>query len=327
MKSYIKSYRYRLSGLILTVGLAFFTVLLCSLIFGRRINALSGQLKKYQDSEYNFAYILNYGITEDNELIYADADIQLYSSERDNERLSVSCLMPEDDVKYTLSEWNEVSQLKSGEIILSRNVAKKYDLEIGDTVYAQYPYSSMRFPLVVSKIMGTEYDLDNPIISNEIGVVYVGYDRDYVESTNCRYILFSEKSQAEILSSYPQIIAGLINKNENYARVLNQGIPVLMFEVFFLFAAIALSSYFFFFDSFKALRCLFLKGESRHILTRIPLIERLVLWCLPCFLSVWVSIQFMPCNSELTKRFYAIPLIIGVFYAVILWIRDQIRLH
>ncbi|MCR4781606.1 MAG: hypothetical protein K5851_02490 [Lachnospiraceae bacterium] len=327
MKTYIKNYRYRLSGIIMSIALAFLAVLLSAGIFGNRINALSNQLKHYQDSEYNIAYILNYSVPAENELIYADTDIQLFLDENGNERLAVSCLMPLENEDYTLTEMKNVSVVKSGEVLLSHNVAEKYNLGIGDTVYVEYPYSPRLFELVVSGLTDTEYDIENPIISNDIGIVYVGYDRDYVESTNCKYILFSKESQSQMLAEYPQVISGLLNKSESISNVFNQGVYALIFELIFLIGSIVLCNYFFFSKSFGILRRIYLKGYSRAVLTRMPFVERFIFWCAPCCLSIIVSNLFVPCNSELTKYFYMIPVSVSLIFIVFLWIHDSIKTH
>lgn len=311
----------------MSIALAFLTVLLSTGIFGNRINALSSQLKHYQDSEYNIAYILNYSVPAENELIYADTDIQLFLDENGNERLAVSCLMPQENADYTLPEMKKVSVVKSGEILLSHNVAEKYNLGIGDTVYVEYPYSPRLFELAVSGLTDTEYDIENPIISNDIGIVYVGYDRDYVESTNCKYILFSKESQSQMLAEYPQVIIGLLNKSESISNVFNQGVYALIFELILLIGSIVLCNYFFFSKSFGILRRIYLKGFSKAILIRIPFVERLSFWCTPCFLSILLSNIFIPCNSELTKWFYIIPASVSILYIAFLWIHDTIKAH
>ena len=68
------------------------------------MNSLNNQLKNYQDSEFEIAYILNYSITEVNEFIYADTDIQLFSNAEGIERIAASCLMPQVGTEYNLKE-------------------------------------------------------------------------------------------------------------------------------------------------------------------------------------------------------------------------------
>lgn len=327
MKTYIKNYRYRVPEIVLTVLLSFLAVMLSSLLFKNKLNELSNQLERYQSSEYSSAYILNYGISANNEWIYADTDIQLFLKEDGTERLAVSCLMPQDEVQYSLEEQKEVSKVKTGEVILSRNVAAKYNLVVGDAVYVQYPYTTRLFQMRVSAISGTEYDFENPSISNDIGIVYIGFDEEYVNSTNCKYLLFAKESMVDVLSQYPQIISGIVNKSQNQSKVFSQGIYIFAFELFFLIAALMASIYFFFSRSFIPLRRLFLKGTSRSTLVKIPLTERLIWWFIPCGIGVLISSFFIPCNSNLTRGYYIIPLAISIIFIVLAWIHDLIKAH
>ncbi len=327
MKTYIKNYRYRLSSIILTIAISFSTMLLSLLLFGNKMNSLNNQLKNYQDSEFEIAYILNYSITEVNEFIYADTDIQLFSNAEGIERIAASCLMPQVGTEYNLKELDFISGIKDNEIILTENVAQKYNLKIGDTVYVQYPYSSKLYELTIRRISETQYEFENPNISNDIGIAYVGYNENYVRNTNCKYILFCRESQTELLSKYPQVLSGLINKSQNKSFVFEQGVHILIFETIFIVFAMILVNLLFFSKSFEPLRRIYIKGSPRSILVKIPFWERIILWGIPCGVSLLINNIVLPCNSELTKYYYFIPLFMSLLFLIISTIHDFIKTH
>lgn len=327
MKTYIKTYRYRVTGIVMVALLSFMAVFIISVMFKNRLNEISNQLESYNNSDYSVAYVLNYGLLSDNEFVFPDTDIQLYLDEAGTERLAVSCLMPQKGSNYSIEELNSINTINDGEVIVSKNVADRYDLEVGDTIYVQYPYSSSLIGTYVSEISRTEYDYENPNIANGIGIVYVAYDEKYVESTKCKYLIFSETSLAKELSEHPQILSGVINKNKNQEEVLSQGIHILIFETIFLAVAMIISFQVFFSRSFALLKRLYLKGEKQSILTVIPLLERLIWWVIPCLIGMMVNMQIIPCNSELTKVFYLIPLLYAAFFVVAVWIYDCIKTH
>ena len=159
----------------------------------------------------------------------------------------------------------------------------------------------------------------------DIGIVYVAYDEKYEESTNWKYILFSKGSMVEELSRHPQIISDVINKNQNQEKVFSQGVHILIFEAVFLTAAMIISFWFFFSRSFTLLKRVYLKGAKHSILTLVPVIERLIWWGIPCLAGMLISKQIIPCNSELTRFFYSIPVFYCGIFAVVVWIYDYIR--
>lgn len=327
MKTYIRNYRFRCASIIVTIALAFLSILLSLFLFGKKMSPLSNQLKNYQNSEYEIAYVLNYNTREANEFIYADTDIQLFTKDDGTGRIAVSCLMPQVGVEYNLKELGDVSGVKDNEIILSDNVAEKYNLRIGDTVYVQYPYSSILCDMKIKSISETQYDFENPNISNDIGIVYVGFDENYVNNTKCKYIMFSRDSQAEMLSEYPQIISEIINKSNNQSFVFKQGVYVLIFEAIFVISAIVLTNVFFFSKSFEPLKRIYIKGEPRSILVKIPFLERFILWGIPCSTGLLVSMIFLPCISEFTKYYYFIPIFLSIIFLIIMTIHDFVRTH
>ena len=312
MRIYIRNYLYRLSEILITVISALMMFVLLGIIFQGSFNKINQQLHSYDNADYNYIYILSYYAPVDDSFLYPDTSIQLFTSS--NERIAVTCLMQDANVSYTMPQFPVDDLTDSGSVVISRNVAEKYHINIGETIQAEVPYSSERKSIVVRNISDTEYDISNPNIDNGIGVAYLGYDEDYRENIDSKYICFSEQSKAGILSEYPQIISTVINKSENYSQVFNQGIYVLIFEIIFTSMLIAVGEYFFFSKSFGYIRRIVLKGNTRKLIVNISVFEKLLFLMLPAAIALLTDMLLIPVVSKLAGLFYVIPIGIIVMY-------------
>lgn len=291
------------------------------LLFGTRLKAVSDQLKSYDSAQYNYAYVLNYSIDEDEVYLYPDVDILLYTDHAQQNRMAVSALMWTGKGNHAILK---IEQPREGQIVLSKNAADKYHLTVGAPVYALFSLSNEPVELSVSAIADVEYDYSNPKISNNIGMVYLPYFHAYETSINSKYILFCKDSAADLLAPYPQVIDSVINKSENYDIVMGQGIHILFFEALFMIAALYFADSIFFKRSTPVLRRIFLKGANKGILIWVPFLEKLIFGVLPLIIVCGISSVFIPCNSRLTLLFYLIPICAAILFATAACIKSLI---
>ncbi len=326
MGMYVKEYIRRVPMIIIAVAAILISSLLCYGLFHEKLNKVGGQLNSYDSADYSIIYILNYGEAFSNECLFPDTDIQFYRDADRSQRLTVSSVMREEGVLYDLKYIAPLSKLDSGEVCISRNVAEKYKLGIGETVYAEYSYSPMPVPVTVTAIMQTEFDYVHPVADNDVGVVFLGYNKNYAVSTNGKYILFSEKTKADELAEYPQIINGVINKSNSQDVVSSQGIAALVFGALLSVAAVIVSQMVFFSKSKMLLYRCYLKGMKRFLLPVIPLLERLVFCLLPCVLAQSLVASTLP-DSAITKIFRLIPISICGMFCIIMFVVDLFTLR
>ena len=326
MGMYVKGYVQRVTMIVIAVAIVVASSLLSYCLFHEKLNKAGGQLNSYGAADYSIIYILNYGEAFDNECLYPDTDIQFYQDADMAHRLTVSSIMREDGVSYNLKYLSPLSCLKPGEICIAQNVAEAYELNVGDTLFAEYSYSPVPVPVKVASITQTEYDYRNPAIDNSIGVVFLGFDEEYFASTNNKFILFAEESKANELAIFPQIITEVINKSASIETVTSQGTGALAFEVLFSLAAVILTHMLFFSKSRMPLYRCYLKGMNRFFMSAIPFVERLVFCLLPCTIAQCFSVSGIP-DSTLTKAFYMIPIIICGLYSIIMFAVDSLKLR
>ena len=266
MRQYVKGYLYRVTTIIVSIAIVVAFLLFSFVLFQRKLSKVSGQLNSYESSDYSIIYILNYGEGLNNECLYPDTDIQFYLDDGKTTRLTVSSVMKEDGVKYDLTYLSALSTLNPGEASISQNVSDRYRLKIGDSIFAEYSYSSTRIPVKIVSIIGTEFAYSNPVMDNDVGIILLGYNADYCSSTNSKYIVFASQSRAEDLSIYPQIINMVINKSVNIQHVSEQSYSILLFEAVFALIAIVLTQILFFSKSRALLYRCYLKGMKKALL-------------------------------------------------------------
>jgi len=306
-----------MAGLILAITSIIAMTCFHYLIFRESIIAVSNQLSTYEKADYQIAYKLNYCAGLKNQFIYPDADIQLYLDEAKENRMSISGLMVDEYSNYTLSEFSALSSLKTDDIAITKAVAAQYRLSVGDKVYADFPYSSEIKELTIVMIMPTDYDIMNPRIGNKVCMVYFGYNPQYVFSTKCKYMVFSDNSLAEELSELPQIIDAVVNKSENYDSVMTQGIHVLLFEAVFFIAGMFSAHNWFFVSSIPQLRRFYLKGEKKAVLWFVPMAERLIALVFPYILTSMILSFGIPVDNLFSRIYIGMPVLLSVIYSLL----------
>ena len=320
MDKYYRTYRFRTPEILVAVLTVISSFVLCSLMFGNKINKISSQLETLEKTEYNYIYVLNYPIHLCDEYVYPDTSITLYSDADQTQRIASVILMQENECDYNESFINCNSGLEENEISISHNLAVKYNLGIGATVFALYPNSSEMHELTVVSVMNTNYDFENPDIDNDIGISIVGYDGQYLSNTNNKALCLSKDSMASEISLHPQLLDRVINKASSYEKVFTQGIHILVIEFVFVLAAMFISELFFFRKSSPRLKRIFLKGAETKKLVSIPLFEHLLFGLLPMVLTIILEMKFIALNSIFTFVYYIEALAIVVCFCAIVLI-------
>ena len=316
MKIYFKGYIRRWKDILLTVVCIVLTLLLSFALFQGNLKKLSMQLESYAKADYSLIYVLNYAALIENEFIFPDADAQVYLDDLKGNRLTVSGIMKDKSVAYSSKWLSFVNSLDQTGIAISKNVSDKYGIEIGDSLYVEFPYSSDMRRYTVTNLVEANYDFIKPIVDNDIGIVFLGFDEEYKTNVKSKYIAFSKESETEILSTYPQIINSVISKAENERYVFSQGKHILVFQTVFVSIAMVLSYIFFYAKSGKLLRRCYLKGLKKSALVWLSFMEKIVFSLVPAILTIWGISKRISSHSIITKLFFMIPVvIISIFCA------------
>ena len=108
----------------------------------------------------------------------------------------------------------------------------KYGLSAGDILYAEMPYTTELQRVTVTAIGRSDYGIENPRVSSELGVVCLGYVPQHHESVIGKYILFSNRSMASELSQFPQIIDSTFSRSQLVAAVQKETMPFVLWYCF-----------------------------------------------------------------------------------------------
>lgn len=316
MRIYIKSYAHRAKEISIIVLCVVVLMGICCAMFQGKLNKVGGQLETYRDSSYETIYILNYEANLENICVYPDADIMMFQQSESSNRIAVSVVMKSDRANYTLPEIEFLNSLSSAEAVVSWNVADRYSISIGDTLFAEYSYNQQRIPITVVGVGATEFDYQNPNIGNDIGIIYIGNDNGYVENTRAKYICFADHSLASELNEYPQIIYRIVSKQSNAQSVISQGYAAFIFQALFTIAVVLISHLFFFRKSIPILKRCIIKGMSARSLLFVPFVERFAFLMLPCGIVQMFMLRYILCQSTETVVYVMIPIVLIAVYCI-----------
>lgn len=325
MRVYLQGYLQRLNEIAIAVICCIAAILLSYGLFHNQLSKISSQLSSYNAADYSYIYVLNYGVPLENIAIFSDTDAQIYSDKERSKRLTVSTVMKAANEDYAGNYLDVISNLQPDEIILTENVARKYALNEGDFLYVEYPYTNRIIEKKVVGITETDYDFLHPNIDNDIGVLYLGYEKEYEENVQCKYIAFSANSQVEALAQYPQVINSVLNKSENERYVFEQGAFILIFQFVFALVSFIVANIAFFAKSQRRLKRCYLKGMKRKWIIVMPLFEKILFFFVPANLLLFLLSSNVNTNSFFSRAYFTLPLITIVIGCAVLFLFDVKR--
>ena len=326
MGIYVKSYKSRVCGVLISVLSIVLAVLIWSLMFGNKTKRINSQLSSYSRSGYSFIYKLNYPLGVDDEYIYADSNIFVYADDNRTTRIPAVVLMQNTSSSYDASTLGFSNTLRSDQIVLARNIADEYHLIVGDRIYALYPYSNELVSLTLVAITDVNYDFENPDVDNNIGIAILGFNEQYSTNSENKSICFSSESLSKEISNHPQILDSIYNKASNNGYVFSQGLYMLILEAVMIIAAVAASEFFFYRYSHKILRRMYLKGMTRNNLKAIPFFEHIVMTVIPMLITIIARSIYIPIISSYAVALYVIDVAITVVYSLIFGLQPSKRL-
>ena len=204
------------------------------------------------------------------------------------------------------------------------NVAEKYQISIGTIIFAEVSYTVDMIPFRIVKEFNTEFDFTRPNMDNDIGVVFLGFDERYIESISSDRVLYSQGSQAEALSSFPQVIKSVISKTDQQSYVTNQALAALIILALFTVVAIVTCHILFYSDSVRLLRRCFLKGMPRHMVQTIPFVEKIGLSLIPCAIIQLIITLSIP-SSSVIMAYRIIPVLLWGVYSLLSFGVDVVK--
>ena len=270
-----------------------------------------GQLESLSNASFNNGYILNYSLGLDDEYVFPENSIRLYTS--DNTKIVSTCVMKGEGTNYTLTSAFISSidcDLQYNEVIISKNIAQRYGINIGDILFATVPYKESFEIYTVVDIGNENYDVTDMNLYNSVGVVLLGYNSEYTSSINSKYIVFSNASLAKTISKNPQILDKAFSRSEIIFDIIIQIVPIIVLYISMFFIYFVVLNKKVFSESKKQAIVFLNKGYGkRYAIHSLGIETMLYLFAPLCVLPLWmVSYNF----NILVALFFNIA-IIGCF--------------
>lgn len=251
------------------------------------------QIETLSKTTFNNGYVLNYPLNIGDEYAFPENAIRFFRI--DGTKIVTTCIMELPNTNYTS---NSIVRnltggaLKSNEIIVSHNIAKKYGIKVGDQLTATMPNETDVSIFTVRGICASSYDITNMNLYNDVGIILLGCDREYLSSMNLKYIVFSDHSLSSLIAQNPQSLDGVFSRNELLFDISLQIAPILALYLLLSFIYFVLLNKFVFKESEKQAKVILRKGTKRNEVINFLVIETVFFYLFPCciILPLWVFV-------------------------------------
>lgn len=158
-----------------------FIVFLTSWSFVENSLSRSAQLKilNSTDSSYVCSYYGNSYFKDD--FYYMNKSLGLKNN---GEKIIADVLMYKSDKTYTVAPFSNYTSIKNNEMVISRNVANKYSLKIGDTIVVSSSLYDNTFEYCIKEIIEPAYCFTEESFVEDKGIIILGNNSTLIESNN-----------------------------------------------------------------------------------------------------------------------------------------------
>ena len=157
----------------------------------------SAQLKfmNSSDSNYTCSYYGDSSFNDD--FYYMNKSLGL---KHDNRKLVADVLMYKMDKPYAITTFGRYTSIKNDEMIISRNVANQYNIEIGDTVVVSSSLYDDSFEYCVKEIIEPVFCFTEEYFVDDKGIVVLGNNSSLVETNNISVAFVSDEENLNGIS-------------------------------------------------------------------------------------------------------------------------------
>lgn len=201
------------------------------------------QLDFYKTGKYQYFYETT-GSTHENDYLQCSS-VYFYADRNMKVSLLGDCLMVLEKSTYNLETPIRMNkQLGNREIAITANLAKQFDLKIGSEVFSKHNIKNRIEKYTVVEILPVAYGVLREDYSINYGLIIMGCDLEYLNSTNYSYIGFSEKDPTALIKSSGAGFISLYIKKLYEQRLLKNvfvwqsGVCVMVILITFLYTII-----------------------------------------------------------------------------------------
>jgi hypothetical protein len=165
--------------------------------FAENFLSRSAQLKIINSSDSN--YICSYygDSSFDDDFYYMNKSLGL---KYDNRKIVADVLMYKAEKSYTIAPFSSYTSIENDEMIVSRNVANQYNIEIGDTVVVSSSLYDDSFEYCVKEIIEPVFCFTEEYFVEDKGIVVLGNNSSLVETNNISVAFVSDEENLNGIS-------------------------------------------------------------------------------------------------------------------------------
>ena len=183
-------------------SLAFILIsLLIMLTFVLSINKDVIRLNFLVHSKYDYSATMQDTILKDDYYKF-NASIEFALSTDAQIGLNADIIMQSQDSEYTDIIYWKADTISSKGIAISKNLAKRYGLNLGDKLYSKHIVNGENCEYSIEQILPEAVNVrESESISHSDGIIIMGYDEQYIENITYSSIVFTKNSINELSES------------------------------------------------------------------------------------------------------------------------------
>lgn len=319
LKIFVREVQYNSRLFLIVYLLTVPLIIFAFLILGSAVLRDSANLSTILRSNSRYSAVINYDIGIDNTYIYDDSSIVFYNNQNiQNNTAGISSYNVmemnthydnRDDIFNSIILGGTYTKLDKNEIAISKNIAVKYSLKVGDELFADIGYTSNVQSYQIKYIFGYTHNLLDTDFSLNKGTILMGYDEAYELNMANKYLVFDEENFSNLYMNNPGLLDQEIfikqSINFLYFRIVFNIFILTTFLVMFTIPIWKLQ----FYKNIKKYRKLFLMGYEYIEVRKIIKLDILLFYLIPFVLAIAIY-------SIIISSFY----IFYVYYFAILFL-------
>ena len=190
------------------------------------------QIDFLNDGDYQYTYQTT-SSTKENDYLNCTS-VYFYTDSSLSTSLIGDCLMMLENSIYNSETPIKLDKsLERREVVLSYNLAKQHNLNVGSKVYSKHNIKNVVEEYTIVEILPVSYGVLRVDYNINYGVILIGCDADYIENTNYSYVGFSKDDPSHLIQTNGAGLISLDTKETYHQELLDkvflwQGAMILM---------------------------------------------------------------------------------------------------
>lgn len=189
-------------------------------LFSSSIKSHTNAIGFLNSRNYNYSVLVDKKLNEDTYSFY-DSKVTFSKDSLLNDSIPASVLMRL-DCDYTKNDvlYNKVELLNFDEVIVSDNIASKYRLKVGNSIFSKNKINNNVCEFHIKDIIPDCYSIIGLSSDIEIGIIIFGYDEEYLNSVQSSFVYLYENDYSKINDHGAFIIEGSLTAKKDQVTTI-----------------------------------------------------------------------------------------------------------